>query len=162
MTDKPRQTFQFGIWIFDVSAAEQLITTAKSTRSARQRQTPRPPRWVPYVTGTPAALGNADPLGAVLDKRVRDAARTLAFGAARMVFDPTKPGLACASVAELRDALDRLGDAAGFADLHAGVCREVVAARLGLSMAAARRRFGDGTPPEVPLMVVIASLEDPP
>jgi hypothetical protein len=25
MTDKPRQTFQFGIWIFDVTAAEQLI-----------------------------------------------------------------------------------------------------------------------------------------
>jgi hypothetical protein len=28
-------------------------------------------------------------------------------------------------------------------------------------MAAARRRFGDGTPPDQPLSVVIANLNDP-
>lgn len=113
------------------------------------------------MTGTPATFGNGDPLGAVLDERVRDAARTLAFRAARVVFDPAKPGQTCASVAELRDALDRLGDAAGFADLHAGGCIEDVAAHLALSMAAARRRFGDGIPPGLPLSVVIARLDDP-
>jgi hypothetical protein len=64
-------------------------------------------------------------------------------------------------VAELRGALDRLGDAAGFADLHAGGRIEEVAAHLALSMAAARRRFGDGTPPDQPLSVVIANLNDP-
>jgi hypothetical protein len=116
---------------------------------------------VPDVTGTPTASGANDQLRAVLDERVYDAARTLALRAARMVFDPAKPGRACASVAELRDVLDRLGDAAGFADLHAGGRIEDVAAHLTLSMAAARRRFGDGTPPGLPLSVVIASLDEP-
>lgn len=113
------------------------------------------------MTEAPAIPGGDDPLGAVLDERVRDAARTLAFGAARMVFDPAKPGQCCAAVRELSHALDRLGDAAGFADLHAGACIEDVAVHLALSMAAARRRFGDGTPPGLPLSVVIASLNEP-
>jgi hypothetical protein len=30
MTDEPRQTFQFGIWIFDVTAAEQLVIAAEA------------------------------------------------------------------------------------------------------------------------------------
>lgn len=113
------------------------------------------------MIGSPADLGNDDPLGAVLDERVRDAARVLALRAARVVFDPAKPGRACADVAELRNALDRLGDAAGFADLHAGGRIEGVAADLALSMAAARRRFGDGTPPALPLSVVIGDLNEP-
>lgn len=114
------------------------------------------------VTEAPASLGGNDPLGAVLDERVRDAARTLTFRAAREVFDPAKPGQCCAAVRELRDALDRLGDAAGFADLHAGACIEDVATHLALSMADARRRFGDGTPPGLPLSVVLINLNEPP
>lgn len=113
------------------------------------------------MTDAPAGIGGDDPLGAVLDERVRDAARTLAFSAARMVFDPAKPGQCCSAVRELSHALDRLGDAAGFADLHAGACIEDVAAHLALSMAAARRRFGDGTPPGLPLSVVVANLNAP-
>ena len=112
------------------------------------------------MTDPPAGVVDTDALGAVLDERVRDAARTLAFRAARMVFDPAAPGRACASVAELRGALDRLADAAGFADLHAGSSIEDVAADLALSMAASRRRFGDGTPPALPLSVVIADLNE--
>ena len=113
------------------------------------------------MTEAPAGIGGDDPLGEVLDERVRDAARTLTFSAARMVFDPAKPGQCCAAVRELSHALDRLGDAAGFADLHAGACIEDVAAHLALSMAAARRRFGDGTPPALPLSVVLGSLNEP-
>jgi len=114
------------------------------------------------VTEAPAGLGSDDPLSAVLDERVRDAARTLTFRAAREVFDPAKPGQRCAAVRELREVLDRLGDAAGFADLHAGTCIEDVATHLALSMAAARRRFGDGTPPGLPLSVVLTNLNEPP
>jgi hypothetical protein len=114
------------------------------------------------MTETLARFGGDDPLGAVLNDRVRDAARTLILSTERVVFDPAKPGQCCAAVREVRDALDRLGDAAGFADLHAGACIEDVAAHLGLSMAAARRRFGDGTPPGQPLSVVIANLDEPP
>lgn len=32
MPDTPHQTFQFGIWIFDVTAAEQLVTAADPRR----------------------------------------------------------------------------------------------------------------------------------
>jgi len=117
---------------------------------------------VSRVTDVPARLEGDDPLGAVLDERVREAARTLAFRAARLVSKPAKPGQCCADLRELRDALDRLSDAAGFADLQAGAPIEDVAAHLALSMAAARRRFGDGTPPGLPLSVVIANLNEPP
>jgi hypothetical protein len=114
------------------------------------------------VSRPPANAEVKGPLAAVLDERVRDAARILAHTAARLVAEPAPEGGASTAIPVLRDALTAVAENCAFADLHAGRRIEDIAKDLGLSMAAARRRYDGRQVPGVPLLVALAEWNEPP
>jgi hypothetical protein len=107
------------------------------------------------MSGPPARDDQRSEIARALSERVRDAARDLARTAARLVADPAPAGGAASTTPALRACMDRLSDAAGFADLHAGRDLADVTADLGISHAESRRRFTGG-PPSLPLLAVLA------
>jgi hypothetical protein len=107
------------------------------------------------VTGTPAIDDPRSEIAQALGERVRDAASDLAHTAARLVADPAPAAGAASTAPALRACMERLTDAAGFADLHTGRDLADVTADLGISHAEARRRFNSG-PPNLPLLAVLA------
>lgn len=90
-----------------------------------------------------------------LAARVERAAAELADAARRIAGDPTPVGGASAAVLSLRPLLAALVEAAGYADTHAGPGLATVAEAHRVAEATVRRRYRS-TPPDLPLLVVLA------